>query len=126
MKTKSKYSKADHDSLWNWNGRNKKSNRKKQFPVTEFLQENYRKLEERMLGPGVGLGIGCGIGAGFGLVGGVGYGGYLKLVFGVGMGCGVGVGFGYGQGFGYGFDLESHMSKFKNRSDSEKRFAIDY
>ena len=126
MRTKSKY----NNSLWNWNGKSKKSKIKKQFPVTEFLQENYQKVVENVLGPGGGFGIGCGVGAGIGLVGGVGFGGWpwnqLKLVFGIGMGCGVGVGFGYGQGFGYGFDLDSFKSyDAKTSSDSEKRFAID-
>ncbi|KAJ0098700.1 hypothetical protein Patl1_21403 [Pistacia atlantica] len=126
MRTKVKHRQTDTGtSLWNWKGLgSKKNTAKKQFPVTEFLQENYRKMRETVLGPGGGAGIGCGVGVGFGLVGGVGFGGsswnQLNLVFGVGMGCGVGVGFGYGQGFGYGFGLdtlESYVSKLDS-SDS--------
>lgn len=117
----------DSKSLWDWNTRQNRTKRKKQqFPVTDFIQETYHTLQQNVSGPGAGVGIGCGVGAGFGLVGGVGFGGYFKLVFGVGLGCGVGVGLGYGQGFGYGFDLDNFRSYFsKSRSDSERRFAID-
>ncbi|KAL9424944.1 hypothetical protein AB3S75_031966 [Citrus x aurantiifolia] len=120
MKTKPK-----NTSLWNWSEKNKKSNNRKQFPVTEFLQEYYRKFEEQMMGPGVGVGIGCGIGAGFGVAGGIGYGGCLEVVFGVGMGCGVGFGFGYGRGFGHGIGLDGSKPKI-TISGSQNRFAIDY
>ncbi|EEF34323.1 glycine-rich protein 5 [Ricinus communis] len=120
MKPKSKhnyYSKPDDSSfLWNWKEhKNKRSkNSGNQFPVTEFLQDNYRKLEENVVGPGAGLGIGCGFGFGLGLVGGVGYGGWpwnhVKFVYGFGMGCGLGLGFGYGRGLGYGRSLDSLQS----------------
>ncbi|KAK3006158.1 hypothetical protein RJ639_015720 [Escallonia herrerae] len=93
------FQKADEKSLWKWKGI--KSNRKKdenRLSITEFLQENGRKIEEAVMGPGGGAGVGCGAGIGLGLVGGVGYGGWpwnhVRLAFGVGMGCGVGVGFG--------------------------------
>lgn len=126
MKTKSKHGNTEDSTLiWNWKENdftNKKKNRGKQFPVTEFLQDCYRKMEETVLGPGVGTGIGCGVGAGFGLVGGIGYGGWpwnhLKLVFGVGMGCGIGIGFGYGRGLGYGRSWDSLRSQLDKRKSA--------
>lgn len=135
MLTNAKRIKADTDSSWNWKGNhgNMKKNEKKQFPVAKFLQNNQKKAEEAILGPGGGAGIGCGAGIGFGLVGGVGYGGWpwnhLQLAFGIGVGCGVGVGvgFGYGLGIGYGLSwdsLRSYVSK-ESSSDSRKRILID-
>jgi hypothetical protein len=130
MITSPKLIKADSDSFWKWNG-NKKRNEKKPFPVAKFFQNERKKVEELVLGPGVGVGIGCGVGMGFGLVGGIGHGrwpwNHLQLVFGAGIGCGVGVGFGYGQGIGYGSSLESlgesYLSK-QSSSDSNKRNIV--
>ncbi|KAJ8567445.1 hypothetical protein K7X08_019653 [Anisodus acutangulus] len=96
------YRKADETSIWklkgiHLNGKRGKRDDKRQS-ITEFIQENSRKIEEATLGPGGGLGIGCGVGVGLGAVGGLGLGGsewnHLKMVFGLGMGCGVGIGFG--------------------------------
>ncbi|KAJ0043612.1 hypothetical protein Pint_18707 [Pistacia integerrima] len=52
MRTKVKHRKTDTGtSLWNWNGSgSKKNTAKKQFPVTEFLQEHYRKNEGNSVG----------------------------------------------------------------------------
>ncbi|KDP33015.1 hypothetical protein JCGZ_13046 [Jatropha curcas] len=128
MKSKSNYFYPNKDdSSFIWNTKKKKKKTGNQFPVTEFLQDNYRKVEEAVVGPGGGIGIGCGIGAGFGLVGAFGYGGWpwnhFKLVFGVGMGCGIGLGFGYGGGVGYGVSLDSLNSQMSNdrKSDSNKK-----
>ncbi|XP_050229434.1 uncharacterized protein LOC126678582 [Mercurialis annua] len=130
MKPKSKhtYSKADDSTFFsNWkHNNNNKNGGGNQFPVTEFLQENYRKFEDNVSGPGAGLGVGCGVGLGLGLVGGVGYDGWpwncFQLVFGVGMGCGVGVGFGYGRGLGYGRSLGSLRSDlFDDRKSNSKK-----
>ncbi|KAK3036537.1 hypothetical protein RJ639_030978 [Escallonia herrerae] len=126
------FQKADGRSLWKWKGI--KSNRKKdenRLSITGFLQENGRKIEEAVMGPGGGAGVGCGAGIGLGVVGGVGYGGWpwnhVRLAFGVGIGCGVGVGFGYGygQGIGLGFSLDSlrsHLSKPNPKS--KKRVTV--
>lgn len=128
------YRKADNDnSLWKFKGVNLNGKRgkhaDKRQSVTEFIQENRRKLEEATLGPGVGLGIGCGVGVGLGAIGGLGLGGsdwnHLKVVFGLGMGCGVGVGFGYGQGIGVGFSWDEFKSRyFEPKSSSRKPFVI--
>ncbi|CAK9150660.1 unnamed protein product [Ilex paraguariensis] len=127
--------KTQSNPFWEWKGINgkKRMNGDKGLSVTGFLQENGRKMEEAVLGPGGGAGVGCGIGVGLGLVGGVGYGGWpwnqLRMVFGVGMGCGVGVGFGYGQGLGLGFSLDtlrSHLSNSKPKSDSKDWFIIHH
>ncbi|KAF9664007.1 hypothetical protein SADUNF_Sadunf17G0111200 [Salix dunnii] len=74
MKPKSKAHKKtkNSSSLWKWNANDSKKKNGNQFPVPEFLQESYKKVEETTQGPGGGVGIGCGIGAGFGLVGGLG------------------------------------------------------
>ncbi|PHU27168.1 hypothetical protein BC332_05500 [Capsicum chinense] len=130
------YRKADNNnnnSLWklkgiNLTGKKVKRDGKRQS-VTEFIQDNTRKLEESTLGPGGGFGIGCGIGVGVGAVGGLGFGGsewnHVKLVFGVGMGCGVGIGFGYGQGIGVGFSWDEFKSRFfESKSSSTKPFLI--
>ncbi|WCJ25315.1 hypothetical protein M5689_007208 [Euphorbia peplus] len=111
MKTKSKQAFSgpeDFGFIWNTN---KKKTSKNQFPVTEFLQDFRRKVEETVMGPGAAAGIGCTAGLGMALVGGVGYDGEAwnnpRLVFGLGMGCGIGFGFGYGRGLGYGRSFES-------------------
>ncbi|KAF9683953.1 hypothetical protein SADUNF_Sadunf04G0067500 [Salix dunnii] len=71
-------------SLWKWNTNDSKKKNGIQFPVPEFLHDNYSKFEETIMGPGGGVGIGCGIGAGIGWVGGAGYGGrpwnHTKLI----------------------------------------------
>ncbi|KAG6779144.1 hypothetical protein POTOM_015514 [Populus tomentosa] len=74
MKPKSKTHTESKNSnfVWKWNTNGRKKKNGNQFPVPEFLQDNYKKLEETIMDPGGGVGIGCGIGAGFGLVGGVG------------------------------------------------------
>ncbi|XP_015063236.1 keratin, type II cytoskeletal I [Solanum pennellii] len=128
------YRKADNNSsLWklkgiNLNGKRGKRDDKLQS-VTDFIQENSRKLEEATSGPGGGFGIGCGVGVGLGAIGGLGLGGsdwnHLKLVFGVGMGCGLGIGFGYGQGIGVGFSWEEFKSRFfESKRSSRKPFVI--
>lgn len=118
---------VDNGSFWTWKGivgGGKRKKADKRFSVTEFLQENGRKLEKSMEGPGAGVGIGCGAGLGMGVVGGLGIGGVsdwnqLRMVFGIGIGCGVGIGFGYGQGFGFGISFESLQSKlFEPQVDS--------
>ncbi|KAK4711967.1 hypothetical protein R3W88_006480 [Solanum pinnatisectum] len=126
------YRKADNNnnSLWKLNLYRKRGKRDdKRQSVTDFIQENSRKLEEATLGPGGGFGIGCGVGVGLGAIGGLGLGGsdwnHLKLVFGVGMGCGLGIGFGYGQGIGVGFSWDEFKSRFfEPKSSSRKPFVI--
>ncbi|PON77499.1 hypothetical protein PanWU01x14_026600 [Parasponia andersonii] len=128
MKPKSRNSNGDASSFWSWN---KRRNKEKRFPVSEFLERTKRKAEETVVGPGGAAGIGCGVGLGFGLVGGLGYGGWpwnhLKLVFGIGFGCGIGIGFGYGQGIGYGYSFESLESSYvsNHSSNSNKRGFIE-
>ncbi|KAJ4822398.1 hypothetical protein Tsubulata_008935 [Turnera subulata] len=127
MKAKSTHIYAGADdsiSLWNWKAPNDRDKKKsgKRFPVTEFIQDNYKKVEELLSGPGFGIGIGCGIGAGLGLVGGVGLPwNQPQLVFGVGMGCGTGFGFGYGRGIGYGSSWDSSVDYILNGRPSKSR-----
>ncbi|KAG8384109.1 hypothetical protein BUALT_Bualt04G0083800 [Buddleja alternifolia] len=102
--------------LWKWKGIDfqTKKPENKLYQVPEFFHETGRKIDDVVLGPGVGAGVGCGVGLGLGVVGGMGFGGsawnQLTAVFGIGIGCGAGIGVGYGQGFGGGFSLESLRS----------------
>ncbi|KAL3527010.1 hypothetical protein ACH5RR_011666 [Cinchona calisaya] len=134
MNGKTLFSNALHESnsssLWKIKGiggKRRKHQADKRFSVTEFLNENGKRLEEAVVGPGGGIGVGCGVGVGLGMVGGVGVGGsmwnHLKMVFGIGIGCGVGVGFGYGQGFGIGITLDDLRSRlFPPKRKSKRLF----
>lgn len=118
---------ANSSSFWKIKGIGGKRSKQddNRFSVTEFLNENRRKIEEALMGPGAGFGVGCGVGVGMGMVGGVGVGGsmwnHLRMVFGIGMGCGVGVGFGYGQGFGIGLTLDDIRSRFSQPKRRSKK-----
>ncbi|KAL1536952.1 fibroin heavy chain [Salvia divinorum] len=116
---------SNSNALWKWRGIDLQSRKPegKLYPVTEFFHE---KIDDAVLGPGVGAGIGCGVGLGFGVVGGAGLvsssWNNLRFVFGVGIGCGAGAGVGFGQGYGGGFSLESLRSYWsKPRSKSKRR-----
>ncbi|XP_057779585.1 uncharacterized protein LOC130998170 [Salvia miltiorrhiza] len=122
--------KADSNSnpLWKWKGIDLATRKpeNKLYSVPEFFHE---KIDDAVLGPGVGAGIGCGAGLGLGVVGGAGLfsspWNNLRVAFGVGIGCGVGVGVGYGQGYGGGFSLESLRSYWlKPRSKSKGRVRV--
>lgn len=122
---------SNSSPLWKWKGIDLQTRKpeNKLYPVPELFHETGRKIQDAVLGPGVGAGIGCGVGLGLGVVGGAGLlssaWNDLRVVFGVGVGCGVGVGVGYGQGYGGGFNLESLRSHWlKPRSKSKKRVRV--
>ncbi|KAH6780134.1 hypothetical protein C2S52_011371 [Perilla frutescens var. hirtella] len=122
---------SDSNPLWKWKGIDLQTRKpeNKLYQVPEFFHEASRKIEDAVLGPGVGAGIGCGVGLGLGVVGGAGLlssaWNDLRVVFGFGIGCGAGVGVGYGQGYGGGFRLESVRSHwFKRRSKFKKRLRV--
>ncbi|KAL7141663.1 hypothetical protein ABFS83_08G069000 [Erythranthe nasuta] len=127
------FQKTESTALWKWKGIDFQSAKPQGnlFPVTEFFHETSRKIDDVVLGPGVGAGVGCGVGLGLGVVGGAGFVGSawnrLSTVFGIGIGCGVGIGVGYGQGFGAGFGLEtlrSHLLDPKPKSKKRIRVQI--
>ncbi|CAA2988620.1 Hypothetical predicted protein [Olea europaea subsp. europaea] len=86
---KGNLTKTESNSLWKWKGINFQTG-KPENKLSEFFKESGHKLEDSILGPGIGAGIGCGIGLGMGIAGGAGFDGsprnHLKMVLGIGFG----------------------------------------